>query len=66
MTFVAIAASQVLTFLADGTPNGAPPISFLHGVNLSVPEPASLSLLGVGLLGIAAGLRRRAKRSRAG
>jgi|ERR1700733_1528159 hypothetical protein len=67
MTFVADDTSQVLTFLAVGTPNGAPPISFLDGVDLEVPEPASLSLLGVGALALAGtiGRRWRGKHSRA-
>jgi PEP-CTERM motif len=65
MTFVASAVTETLSFLAHGTPNGAPPISFLDGVSLTqVPEPASLGLIVVGILGIGvARLRRRAKRS---
>lgn len=62
MTFIASAASQVLTFLAVGTPGGAPPISFLDGVSLeatSVPEPATLGLMGLGLAGLVAARRRR-------
>ncbi len=63
MIFQATAVSQVLSFLAMGTPNGAPPISFLDGVSLTetVPEPVTLSLLGVGLAGTLA-VRYRAKR----
>lgn len=63
MVFQASAASQVLSFLASGTPNGAPPISFLDGASLmeTVPEPVTLSLLGVGLAGTLA-FRHRAKR----
>jgi hypothetical protein len=59
MTFVATETSQVLTFLAVGTPGGAPPISFLDGVDLEVPEPASLSLLGIGALGLVGTASRR-------
>ncbi len=62
LSFVAASASQVLTFLAVGTPGGAPPISLLDGVSLTaaVPEPASWALMlgGFGIVGAA--LRRRA------
>jgi len=63
MTFTATSESQILSFLAVGTPNGAPPISFLDGVELNaVPEPSTLSMIVVGALGMGfARLRRRAQ-----
>jgi hypothetical protein len=60
MTFTATAVSQVLTFLAKGTPGGKPPISFLDGVSLSaVPEPASWGMMIVGFGAVGGAMRRR-------
>ncbi len=56
--FEADGTSDLLSFLAIGTPNGEPPFSLLDGVSaVAVPEPASLVLMitAVGLVG-AAGL----------
>ena len=65
------AADQVLSFLAwgnNGNTANLPPIVFLAGVNsppgLTVPEPTTLALFGIGLLGLATSrMRRRAKRT---
>lgn len=53
-TFTATGASEALTFLAQGTPTGLPPIAALDGVSLvAVPEPGSIALFaaGLGLMG---------------
>jgi len=62
MTFTASATSEVLSFLAVGTPGGAPPISFLDGVSvLAAPEPATWAMMifGFGAVGMAS--RRKAR-----
>ena len=52
-TYTATSASEVLSFLAVGTPAGVPPFSVLDGVtlNAATPEPGTLSLVFGGLLG---------------
>lgn len=61
MTFTATSASQVLSFLAQGSP-GAPPFLLLDSVSMTaaVPEPSTWGMLlaGAALLGFA--VRRRA------
>jgi hypothetical protein len=55
--------SETLTFLAVGTPTGIPPFALLDSVTLdAAPEPASLLLMGSGVLGVLAARRRRKKR----
>jgi hypothetical protein len=51
MYFKASATSQVLTFLALGTPVGDPPMVFLDGVNMVqiTPEPSTFSIGGIGI-----------------
>src|SRR5471032_1240064 len=62
--FTATGASEVLSFLAVGTPAGVPPFSLLDGVSMTsaVPEPQTWGMLGLGLglVGFAA-RRRKAK-----
>jgi hypothetical protein len=65
LTFQATSASQLLSFLAAGTPSGAPPLVFLDGITISevAPEPASWVLLGLGLLMLPVVLRLRKGRA---
>ncbi|MYM88499.1 PEP-CTERM sorting domain-containing protein [Rugamonas sp. FT82W] len=59
-TFTANGASEVLSFLAVGTPAGVPPFSLLDGVSMvAVPEPQTWGMLGLGLGLVAFAARRR-------
>ena len=65
-TFTPTSSSEVLSFLAAGTPDGFPPMSLLDGVSVSqnspVPEPSSLALLATGFAGVSGLVRRRFKK----
>lgn len=51
--FVATGPSDVLSFLANGTPAGVPPFALLANVSITqVPEPASLTVLLSGITGL--------------
>ena len=68
LSFVPTSSTEVLSFLAIGTPNGVPPFSLLDGVSVSsaTPEPASVGLMLctlAGFGGFAYLRRKRAMRS---
>ncbi|MDR3701302.1 MAG: PEP-CTERM sorting domain-containing protein [Candidatus Sulfopaludibacter sp.] len=61
LSFTATSTTEVLSFLAVGTPNGVPPFTLLDGVSVtSTPEPAFMGLIGAGLLALGA-FRRKSK-----
>lgn len=63
MTFTAKAETQTLSFLAWGLPNtgnGIPPFLLLDNVSMNaVPEPTSVALMGLGIVGVIALKRRK-------
>jgi hypothetical protein len=61
MFFTATSASEVLSFLAVGTPSGMPPVGVLDGVsleNVTTPEPG-YAILSLGMIAFMAILRAR-------
>ena len=58
MNFIATSSSEVLSFLSMGTPTGEPPVVLLADVDLFLPEPGSLAILGAGMLGLLIARRR--------
>jgi hypothetical protein len=63
LVFTATSSSEVLSFLAVGTPSGQPPFALLDGVSLTAtPEPGSLMLMaGAILLGLGSFARMKRK-----
>lgn len=60
LDFTATGSSEVLSFLAVGTPSGEPPFTLLADVSLNqTPEPGTLTLLFTGLMGGLGVLRSR-------
>jgi PEP-CTERM motif len=70
LVFTPTSTSEVLSFLAVGTPSGVPPMSLLADVTGSntvstTPEPGSFMLLGTGIAGISGLVRSRLRKSKA-
>jgi hypothetical protein len=62
-TYVATSSSELLSFLAIGTPGGQPPFALLSNVSVTqVPEPATWAIMLTGLLALLATSQRRARR----
>jgi hypothetical protein len=62
MVFTATGSSEVLTFLALGSPDGLPPVALLDGVSLTqTPEPGYLATMAIGLGALVFVVRRRSK-----
>ena len=62
--FTATSTSEMLSFLAIGTPGGEPPMLLLDDVAMyDTPEPGALAMLvmGLGVIGVASRRRGRAK-----
>jgi hypothetical protein len=58
--FVATSSSEVLSFLATGTPSGQPPFALLANVSMTqVPEPSTWALMLTGLVGLIGIVRMR-------
>ncbi|WP_114226440.1 MULTISPECIES: PEPxxWA-CTERM sorting domain-containing protein [Sphingomonas] len=60
-TFTATGATQTLSFLATGTPNGLPPVALLDNVSVTaaVPEPATWALMLIGFGAVGVSMRKR-------
>lgn len=65
LVFTANAATETLSFLASGSPNGYPPVVLLNDVAMVryAPEPSTLAIMGLGLLGLGILRARLSKRS---
>jgi len=58
--YTATSATETLTFLAQGTPTGLPPMVALDGISVvQTPEPASIAVMGSGLVLLGYFYRRR-------
>ena len=58
-TYTATAASEVLSFIATGTPSGVPPFAVLGDVSLTTPLPAALFFVAPALAGVFGFSRRK-------
>jgi Protein of unknown function (DUF642)/PEP-CTERM motif len=62
--YTATSATETLTFLAQGTPTGLPPMVALDGISVvQTPEPASITVMATGLALLGFFYRRRQRRA---
>jgi hypothetical protein len=61
-SFIATSSSELLSFLATGTPSGQPPFALLANVVVTAPEPGSVVLMLSGMAGLLLLARRRESR----
>ena len=59
LAFKATGTSELLSFLAIGTPNGVPPFTLLSNVSLTTPVPAALFFVAPALAGVFGFSRRK-------
>ncbi len=59
--FTATGANQTLSFLANGTPSGLPPVALLDNVSVrgAVPEPSTWAMMLMGFGGVGFSMRKR-------
>ena len=66
--FTATSASELLSFVSVGTPQGTPQVALLDDVSLTggvpgAPEPATWAMMGLGFAGLGFAAMRRSRKT---